>query len=149
MTEVRFYHLQRQSQEQVIPSLLGKAHEGGRRVVLVMPDEGAVARMNEHLWTYAPNSFLPHGSRKDGHMEDQPIFLTAQDENPNGAKVLVVAHGAQSAMHQDFDLCCEILDGRDNGAVEAARGRWKTYKAQGFDVTYWQQDEQGRWSQKA
>lgn len=145
MTEVRFYHLQRQSQEQVLPALLAKAYEGGRRVVVLMPDEASVARMNEHLWTFAPNSFLPHGSRKDGKVSEQPVYLTERDENPNGAQVLVIAHGAQSTMHQDFELACEMLDGRDEMAVAAARGRWKVYKAQGFDVTYWQQDERGRW----
>ena len=33
--------------------------------------------------------------------------------------------------------------------VDAARTRWSEAKAQGFDVTYWQPDEQGRWVKKA
>lgn len=149
MTEIRFYHLQRQSQEQVLPALLSKALERGHRIVVKMVDDRAVEQMNEHLWTFNPNSFLPHGSAKDGNAEMQPIWLSAEDENPNGADVLIVGAGAQSAMQGDFTLCCEMLNGHDEQAVAAARGRWKVYKEQGFDVTYWQQGDAGGWEKKA
>jgi DNA polymerase-3 subunit chi len=33
--------------------------------------------------------------------------------------------------------------------VAAARAHWGEAKAQGFAVTYWQPDEQGRWVKKA
>jgi len=52
-------------------------------------------------------------------------------------------------MHSDFDLCCEMFDGRDQEALAAARQRWKDYQAAGHALAYWQQDEQGRWSEKA
>lgn len=149
MTEIRFYHLQRQTQDQVLPALLGKACAGGRRIVLKLRDEGEVRRVNEHLWTFQPNSFLPHGSRKDGNADQQPIWLTERDENPNGADVLIVGQGADTAMQKDFSLCCEMLDGRDETAVHAARQRWKAYKDEGFTVTYWRQNERGGWEQKA
>ena len=42
-----------------------------------------------------------------------------------------------------------LFDGEDDDAVAAARARWSEAKAQGFDVTYWQPDEQGRWVKKA
>lgn len=148
MTEVRFYHLQRQSQEQVLPVLLSKALERGHKILVKMSDEQEVEKMNEHLWTFHPDSFLPHGSEKDGHPEVQPVWLTHKDDNANGADVLIVGAGAGSTIQADFDLCCEMLNGHDDEAVQAARLRWKVYKERGFDVTYWQQSEQGRWEQK-
>ena len=42
-----------------------------------------------------------------------------------------------------------IFDGEDEDAVTAARARWSEAKQQGFDATYWQPDEQGRWVKKA
>jgi DNA polymerase-3 subunit chi len=42
-----------------------------------------------------------------------------------------------------------MFDGDDDDAVAAARERWGLAKAQGFEVTYWQPDEQGRWVKKA
>ncbi len=151
MTEVRFYHLQTRTQNDVLPSLLSKAYEQGKRVVVKMQDEKEVAALDTHLWAFSQNSFLPHGSAKDIKAEDiakQPIWLTSADENPNEADVLIIAHGAASEMHGDFDLCCEMLDGHDKRAVAAARERWKAYKEKGFEVTYWQQDEQGVWAKR-
>ncbi len=149
MSTIRFYHLQRTSQEQVLPVLLSKALEKGHRVVLKMPDQESVERMNAHLWSYDANSFLPHGSAQDGDAALQPIWLTAEEENPNEADVLILAQGAVSQMQEAFDLCCEILDGHNAQALEGARVRWAVYKERSFDVTYWQQGDNGAWVQKA
>ncbi|MCB1529548.1 MAG: DNA polymerase III subunit chi [Rhodospirillales bacterium] len=149
MTEIRFYHLSVQSLDQALPKILSKVLESDRRALVKLTDEEDVRRMNDFLWTYRPESFLPHGNKKDGHAEDQPVFLTDKDENPNGAQVLVLTG---EAVHQDidkFDLCCEMLNGNDEAAVRAARKRWKAYKDSGFDVTYWQQTDGGSWEQKA
>ena len=147
-TEVRFYHLERSGLDQALPGLITKALETGRRVLVKMADERAVERMNEHLWVYNPNSFIPHGAKKDGNAERQHVYLTANDDNPNNADVLILTGGAQAADIKNFKLCCEMLDGRDEAAVSDARARWKTYKDAGYAVAYWQQGEKG-WEKKA
>jgi DNA polymerase-3 subunit chi len=149
MSEVRFYHLERQSQMQVLPLLLSKALERGHRIVVKMSSAGDVERMNDHLWAYDPSGFLPHGSAKNGAKELQPVYLTDEDENPNDADVLILCSGARSDMQGDFKLCCEMLNGNDPEDISAARARWKTYKEKEFDVTYWQQNERGGWDKKA
>jgi len=147
MTEIRFYHLQTQPMEQALPQILAKALSGGHRILVRTASERDTERLNEHLWTYRPESFLPHGSAKDGFAEDQPVFLTALDENPNKAGVLVLTGGA-SADVSGFTLCCELFDGRDEAAVKTAREKWKIYKDSGHDLTYWQQNEKGGWDKK-
>ena len=42
-----------------------------------------------------------------------------------------------------------VFDGEDEDAVAAARMQWAEAKSEGFDATYWQTDEQGRWVKKA
>jgi DNA polymerase-3 subunit chi len=148
MTEIRFYHLQQTPLERALPDMLQKAVNDGRRVVVRSGDPGMVERLNETLWTFRPDSFLPHGSAKDGFAGDQPVWLTGADENPNGAQVLILTHGAASDNIAGFDLCCEMLDGTDDAAVAAARQRWKIYKEAGHSLTYWQQNERGGWDKK-
>jgi DNA polymerase-3 subunit chi len=147
-TEIRFYHLQQTPLERALPEILQKAVAGGRRAVVRAHDEAMAERLNEILWTYDPNSFLPHGSKKDGSAAEQPIWLTAEEENPNGADILILTHGATCADPGAFALCCEMLDGTDAAAVSAARARWKHYKEAGHTLTYWQQNERGGWEKK-
>lgn len=150
MTEIRFYHLTRRTLEDVLPVMLERTVvRDGRRAVVVAGSPERVENLNAHLWTYNDRVFLPHGSKADGHAARQPVWLTDGDENPNGAKVLFLADGAASEKVADFDLVCELFDGRDEAAVGAARTRWRDYKADGHELTYWQQTERGGWEQKA
>lgn len=149
MTEIRFYHLQNQSEGQVLPSLLSIAYERGHRIVVKCKDEQTVNALNDHLWTFRPDSFLPHGAKKNGRAAQQPIWITAEDENPNEADVLILCDGVTSEAQGEYTLCCEMLDGHNEASVTAARTRWKSYKDKGYDVTYWQQGASGGWEKKA
>lgn len=148
MTDVRFYHMRTKRLEQALPEILAKALERGRRVVVKAGSKERVEALSLALWTQDPASFLPHGHMKDGFEAAQPIWLTTEDENPNNADMLMLTDGAASLNIADFSLCCEMFDGGDDTAVSAARTRWKEYKDKGFTVTYFQQDENGKWAQK-
>lgn len=148
MTDVNFYHLQRSSLEQTLPKLLEKVLQAGKRAVVMARSEERVEALNTLLWTYDPNSFLAHGSKNDGNPAHQPVWLTTEDENPNGASVLLLTDGAVSARLGDYERCLEVFDGRDTERVAEARERWTGYKSAGHAVTYWQQGERG-WEKKA
>lgn len=148
MTEIRFYHLSRKTLEQALPELLEKVMERGWRAVVVAGSPERVEALTQHLWTYREGSFLPHGNAKDGFAEAQPIWLTDKDENPNGAKVLMLTDNVSGQNLAPYDLVCEIFDEANEGAVDAARTRWKNYKDSGHTLTYWQQGERG-WEKMA
>jgi DNA polymerase-3 subunit chi len=149
MSEIRFYHLTRRTLEEALPALLTKAYERGMRAVVITPSAERVEMLNAHLWSFSPESFLPHGSESDGHAAAQPIWLTTKEENPNGASLLVLADGAETRSVSAFALVCDLFDGNDEAALGAARARWKRYKAEGHELTYWQQNEGGGWEKKA
>ncbi len=148
MTEVWFYHLQRQSLEEALPALLEKVLAAGGRAVVMLGSEERVEAVNLRLWTYDDRGFLPHGGARDGFPTEQPVWLTAQDENPNGAEILVLADGARSAKVDQYSRCFELFDGNDANAVAAARMRRKSYEEAGHEVVYWQQDARGKWERK-
>ena len=149
MTEVRFYHLQRTPLEHALPQLLEKTLERNWRAVVKAASSERVEALNGQLWTYGRESFLPHGSLKDGHADRQPIWLTEDDANPNSARVLFLVDGADSTMLAEYALCCELFDGNDQAALATARDHWRRYKADGHTLTYWQQSERGGWVKKA
>jgi len=150
MTEVLFYHLQRQPLERVLPTLLEKSLERGWRVVVQASSDERVDALDAHLWTYRDDGFLPHGTMKEPEPREQPILVTIGDENTNGAQVRFLVDGAPlPADTAAYERVVLLFDGEDPDAVAAARERWTEAKAQGFDATYWQSDEQGRWVKKA
>jgi DNA polymerase-3 subunit chi len=149
MTEIGFYHLQRSPLEEALPRLLEKALGAGMRVLVRAGSEAEVERLVLTLWTHDAGSFLPHGSARDGHAADQPVYLTATDENPNGAELLAQVGGAEMPDPAAFKRCLDLFDGGNEDQVAAARGRWKRYQAAGHQLTYWQQKPNGGWERKA
>lgn len=150
MTEFLFYHLQGQKLEGVLPQLLEKSVERGWRVVVQASSEERVDALDAHLWTYRDDHFLPHGTYRETEAAMQPVLLTINDDNANGATVRFLIDGApvppDAASYQRIVL---LFDGEDDVAVATARTHWSAAKAQGFDATYWQADESGRWQKKA
>ncbi len=73
-TEVLFYHLERQPLERVLPSLLEKTLERGWRAVVQSGSEERLESLDTALWTYSEDSFLPHGTKKDGHPPSSPFI---------------------------------------------------------------------------
>jgi DNA polymerase-3 subunit chi len=143
MTEVRFYHLTRTSLEQVLAELLEKTVERGTRAVVLTSSPERTEDLCQYLWTYNPNSFLPHGSAKDGQAEAQPIWLTSDDERPNEAAYLFLTEGTTSARVSSYARVMELFDGNDPEAVAAARRRWGAHKKDGHLLSYWQQTDKG------
>ena len=150
MADIRFYHLQTQSVEDALPAIIAKARAGGLRILIRTCDEATLREIDDHLWTYHPEAFLPHGIEGSIDEELQPVLLSLRAVNPNGANVLILC-GAETVPENiaEFSLCCDFIDGRDPASVEAGRTRWTEYKEAGHSLTYWQQNEQGGWEQKA
>jgi DNA polymerase-3 subunit chi len=149
VTEVLFYHLQNQPLERVLPVLLGKCLERGWKVVVQADSEERVRALDDALWSFADESFLPHGTVQDGAPETQPILLTADGINPNGAEVRVLVDNAPSGDLGTYARALVLFDGNNDEALAFERERWKELKAAGHDVTYWQQGDGGRWEKKA
>lgn len=148
-TEVLFYHLERQTLERVLPNLLERTLARGWRAVVQAGSAERLDAIDAHLWTYVDDSFLPHGTARDGSAERQPIFLTLGAENPNGAGVRFLIDGADMESYAGYVRIVVLFDGRDGEAVTAARAQWQRVRAQACKATYWRQSDAGRWEQKA
>ncbi|HEY0567905.1 MAG TPA: DNA polymerase III subunit chi [Xanthobacteraceae bacterium] len=150
MTEILFYQLQSQRLEQVLPSLLEKSLERGWRAVVQGASDERIEALDAHLWTYREDSFLPHGTARQEEASAQPILLTVEDSNPNAANIRFLIDGV--AIPPDisaYQRIVLIFDGDDSEALAVARMRWREVKAAGYQATYWQADENGRWQRKA
>ena len=150
MTEVLFYHLQDMTLENVLPLLLEKSLERGWRVVVQATSEKRADALDAHLWTYRDDLFLPHATWRAGETaQDQPIVLAVAEGNPNRAGVRFLVDNAVLPADSDaYERLVLIFNGDDADALAAAREAWSDCKTRGFEVTYWQADERGRWQRR-
>ncbi|WP_108883560.1 DNA polymerase III subunit chi [Anderseniella sp. Alg231-50] len=149
MTEVLFYHLERARLEDVLPQLVQKTLQRGWKAVVQTVDPGRLKFLSEQFWQWRDDEFLAHGSEDDGNAQLQPVWLTTSDENPNDSNIRFLVDGAQFDNPAGLDRLIILFDGNDDGALAAARERWKSVSSQGLTATYWQQDERGGWVKKA
>ena len=153
MTEVLFYHLQTRTLEQALPQLLEKCVERGWRTVVQTGSPERRDALDAHLWTFADESFLPHGTPRDGDLADLPVLLTADPAEPGPVDppftVRFLVDRAAPPDLAGLARAVFLFDGNDPDAVMEARAHWKAVKAAGHDPTYWLQDERGRWVKKA
>src|ERR1039458_9922150 len=149
MTEILFYHLQGKKLEGVLPGLLERSLERGWTVIVQGASEERIEALDAHLWTYRDDGFLPPGAWRDPGGAAQPVLCTVNDGNPKAASVRFLIDGAPvPADAAAYARIVLLFNGEDEDAVAAARRPWADAKAKGFEATYWQPDEQGRWAKK-
>ncbi len=146
MGEIHFYHLECQPLQRVLPTLLKKALERDWRVVVQAGSDERVEWLSNELWTFSDDSFLPHGTVRDGHGERQPVWITAGDDSPNGAQLRIYLDGVPIVLDERLERIIYLFDARDEAALQAARGEWRRTLSLGQQPVYWREDEQGRWS---
>ena len=144
MTEVLFYHLESQPLERVLPVLLEKTVERGWRAVVETSSRTRAEALDAMLWTFRDDSFLPHGLAGEPTDPDQPVLIATDDGNANAANVRFYVDRAVPQSGEGYQRIVYLFSGHDPDAVTEARGAWRALQA-GNELTYWQQDDGGRW----
>ena len=75
--------------------------------------------------------------------------LSTDSANPNSANVRFHVDGSMPSNPEGYTRVVLMFDGHNNAQVGDAREAWKRLKADGHDLTYWQQNQERRWEKKA
>jgi len=145
--EILFYHLEQQPLEKVVPVLLEKTLERGWKAVVELGSKERAEVLDNALWAWRDDSFLPHGIEGEDTDPLQPILLTTSNANTNQANVRFFVGGAVPRVEGDYARLVYMFDGHDPDAVTKARAVWKQLSPDN-EVTYWQQEPSGRWVKK-
>lgn len=145
--QVDFYHLTRAPLERVLPQIAEKVLASGGRLLVVAEDAAARGKLDSALWSYKPESFLPHGQGGGAEDARQPVLIGETAEATNGARNIALADGVWREEALSFDRAFHFFD---EDAITEARLAWKALAdREGVERNYWKQDENGRWEKAA
>jgi DNA polymerase-3 subunit chi len=147
--EVWFYHLERSGLESALPPLLERCLARGWRALVRGAIRERLEALDEAIWTFRDDSFVPHALDDAPGPDRQPVLLTTRTDNPNSAHALFAIDGASIEDAATFARTCFLFDGRDESALAAARGRWKAVKKAGLSASYWRETSEGKWEKQA
>ncbi len=141
--KVDFYHLTQSPVEAVLPQIAAKLLQSSARLLVVSEDAAQIVRMDEALWSYRPDSFLPHGTVDSAHAAAQPVLLSTRMDPQNGAQNVALADGIWREEALGFERVFYLFD---QNTIEGARGAWRSL-GENADVSrhFWKQDERGKW----
>lgn len=103
MTDVLFYHLTETRLEDALPPLIDKSVERGWRVAVQTRELTRRDALDQHLWTFREESFLPHGTDEADFAESQPVLLTVTSDNANAATVRFIVDGAEPPLTDAYE----------------------------------------------
>ena len=145
--QVDFYHLTRLPLERALPQIAEKVVASGARLLIVSAEEAQRRQIDQLLWTYADDAFLPHAELGAGDDSAQPVLIAPDVNAANGAKHIALVDGRWRDEALDFERAFHFFD---EAAITAARAAWKGLGDRaGVERRYWKQNDSGRWEQAA
>jgi len=141
VVQVDFYRLGSSPIERVLPRICERLVAAKDRLLIVARSD-LLASLDDLLWTYARDAFLPHGLAGTPGAEDQAILLSDLVEPLNGATHVALADGEWREAALEFRRCFYFFDaGQDGGAT----AQWQALQGRDdIEARYWRQDG-GKW----
>lgn len=144
---VRFYQLGGLGREQALAKIAHKAYGQGLRLCVVAGEPQRARFLDDFLWKFPPELFLPHGLCGSGEEALQPVLVCGAAVDDNGATVALLDGGGMLEEPERFDLVVEFVDGNDPAGLRESRQRYRRYRESGCRMEYWVQGERG-WEQR-
>ncbi|MDF0488755.1 DNA polymerase III subunit chi [Sphingomonas sp. H39-1-10] len=145
--KVDFYHLTVTPLDRALPQIAEKVLASGGRLLIVSGSEAQRGTLDRLLWTYAPESFLPHAQAGAGEDTAQPVLIAATPDPVNAARNIALVDGVWRDAALGFDRAFHFFD--EDRIVEA-RAAWRALGDHAeVERRYWKQSDSGRWEQAA
>jgi DNA polymerase III subunit chi len=149
--DILFYHLEKRPLEAVLPGLLEKTLARGLKAYVKCGSDERLKAIDDVLWSYRDDSFLPHGTTQEERPNEQHILLGCDNQHQDNAAYFFVVGGAtmpETNEASSLERLIVMFDGTDPDALDLARQSWKDLRGGPHALTYWQQNEQGQWEKK-
>ena len=103
----------------------------GRRVVLLSADPLQAQELDRELWTFEPNSFVPHAQAGSPDEADEPVLIAARADNRNQAAALIMLDALEPEEVSGYIHLVYFVPAEPGPKLDEARERYKRLKADG------------------
>ncbi len=136
MTQVDFYLLPDDSVQQRVVfacRLADKAYRLGNRVFIHTESAEQSRQLDDLLWTFQQNSFVPHAICQDAQRNPPPVLL-AHDAEPDASRQVLINLAAEVPLFfSRFERVAELVN-QDADIRRQGRGRYSFYKERGYPL---------------
>lgn len=136
MPKIDFYILPESSLQsclQWVCRLIEKAYKQRHRVYIHTENKQLAHQLDEMLWTYRDDSFLPHNLLGEGPEPPPPIQIGFDQLPEKHRDIMINLSQEIPAFYRQFSRILEpVRDAPE--AQQAGRERYRTYRSQGFDI---------------
>lgn len=136
MPRVTFYVIQDGEARHLLPiacRLIEKAFLGRHKVYVQAASRAQAEALDEALWAFKPESFIPHHLVGEGPTPPPPVRIGWEQPPPDAGDILLNLHPQIPETFGRFQRILEIVTGT---AEERAPQRlhWRHYREQGLTV---------------
>jgi len=137
MTEVIFVEVTASRMEIRACEIAEHTYAQGKRLQINAIDEEQAARLDDLLWTYKPDNFVPHGLWKSMDNESaQPVVITTRKERVPEIASLLTMDYCPVEMVQQFSKVIHVVLADNQERLEASRRYWTLLKDAGFSLRH-------------
>lgn len=137
MPRIDFYIMQepgRDARFDFVCRLVEKAYKNRHRIYIHTENEQDAFILDELLWTYRDDSFLPHNLVGEGPEPSPPIQVGFQQKPSNQRDILINLSHNIPEFYTQFARVIEIVS-QDETIQTMSREHYRMYRSYGFDIT--------------
>ena len=134
MTQVDFYILpatEPEAQLNFVCRLTEKALRKGHHIYIQAQNEAQAKALDQLLWEFRPDSFIPHLLVGDDNVEGVPVAIGHTDDCAHHHDVMINLCSHVPDHFSRFERVAEIVFQQEN-LLKAKRDDWRFYKERGY-----------------
>ena len=137
MTRISFYVLKgniEQDRQVFACRLIEKAYYQGHQIYVHTANEQQTEQLNQALWSFRPDSFIPHQIVNNDSSDEQCPILVGHDSTPPRLMNLLINFAPmQPNFFSQFERVAEFIND-DDATKMAGRERYRFYQHRGYDL---------------
>jgi DNA polymerase-3 subunit chi len=137
MTEVTFVEVTTSRMEMRACEIAEENYTRGRRVQILAVDQEQAKRLDDLLWTFKPESFIPHGLWLDSpDVPEHPVVITTIKETLAGMDSLLMMGYNEVDLVSRFSHAVHLVVADNQERLESSRRYWTLLKDAGFSLRH-------------